>query len=53
MFRLTKGCEVDRDVIVSVVLLNAIVGFVQEAKATQAMEALAKTMQSQATVLAE
>lgn len=42
---------VDMGVIFAVVLLNAIVGFVQEAKATQAMEALAKTMQSEATVV--
>ncbi len=38
-------------VIFAVVLLNAIVGFIQEAKATQAMEALAKTIQSEATVV--
>jgi magnesium-transporting ATPase (P-type) len=42
---------VDMGVIFAVVLLNAIVGFIQEAKATQAMEALAKTMQSEATVI--
>ncbi|BAU65338.1 HAD superfamily ATPase [Stanieria sp. NIES-3757] len=42
---------VDMGVIFAVVLLNAIVGFIQEAKATQAMEALAKTMQSEATVV--
>lgn len=42
---------VDMGVIFAVVLLNAIVGFVQEAKAVQAMEALTKTMQSEATVV--
>ncbi len=42
---------IDMSVIFAVVLLNAIVGFVQEAKATQAMEALSRTMQSEATVL--
>ncbi|WP_013323084.1 cation-translocating P-type ATPase [Gloeothece verrucosa] len=42
---------VDMGVIFAVVLLNAIVGFVQEAKAVEAMEALAKTMQSEATVV--
>ncbi len=42
---------VDMGVIFAVVLLNAIVGFIQEAKAMQAMEALAKVMQSEATVV--
>ena len=42
---------VDMGVIFAVVLLNAIVGFIQEAKAMQAMKALAKVMQSEATVV--
>ncbi len=42
---------VEMGVIFAVVLLNAIVGFIQEAKAMQAMEALAKVMQSEATVV--
>ncbi|MCE5311765.1 MAG: cation-transporting P-type ATPase [Nitrospiraceae bacterium] len=42
---------VDAGVIFGVVLVNAIIGFVQEAKALQAMEALAKTMTTEATVL--
>ncbi|MEM9818870.1 MAG: HAD-IC family P-type ATPase [Cyanobacteria bacterium P01_D01_bin.6] len=42
---------VDAIVIAVVVLLNALIGFVQEAKATRAMEALSRSMQSQATVL--
>ena len=42
---------VDAIVIAIVVILNALIGFVQEAKATRAMEALSRSMQSQATVL--
>ena len=42
---------VDMGVIFAVVLLNAMVGFIQEAKAMQAMQALAKAMQSEATVV--
>jgi Ca2+-transporting ATPase len=42
---------VDSTVIFAVVLLNAIVGFVQEAKALQAIDSLARTLVSQATVL--
>ena len=42
---------IDMGVIFAVVLLNAIVGFIQEAKAMEAMEALAKAMQSEATVV--
>lgn len=45
------GEWIDMSVIFAVVLINAIVGFVQEAKALQAMEALAKGMQSEATVV--
>ena len=42
---------VDASVISIVVILNALIGFVQEAKATRAMEALSRSMQSQATVI--
>ncbi|HET6496082.1 MAG TPA: HAD-IC family P-type ATPase, partial [Thermoleophilia bacterium] len=42
---------VDCAVIFGVVLVNAIVGYLQEAKAVQAMEALAKTMTTEATLL--
>jgi Ca2+-transporting ATPase len=42
---------VDCSVIFGVVLVNAIVGYVQEAKAVQAMEALARTMTTEATVV--
>lgn len=38
-------------VIIAVVLINAIIGFVQEVKAVKAMEALARGMQSDATVI--
>ena len=42
---------IDASVILGVVLLNAIIGFVQEAKAARALEALAKSMTSTATVV--
>lgn len=42
---------VDTTVILSVVLINALIGFIQEAKATKAMEALSSSMQSQTTVI--
>jgi len=42
---------VDAGVIVGVVLVNALVGFLQESKAAKALEALAKTMTTPATVL--
>ncbi len=42
---------VDAGVIFGVVLVNAIIGFVQESKALKAIEALAKSMLSEATVL--
>ncbi|MEM2869705.1 MAG: HAD-IC family P-type ATPase [Thermoplasmata archaeon] len=42
---------VDSAVILAVVLVNAVVGFVQEAKAERAIEALAKTITAEATVL--
>ncbi len=42
---------VEMGVIFAVVLLNAIVGFIQEAKAMQAMSVLLKAMPSEATVV--
>ncbi|MEN6475963.1 MAG: cation-transporting P-type ATPase [Syntrophaceae bacterium] len=42
---------VDSGVIFGVVLVNALIGFVQESKAVKAMEALAKTMVTEATVI--
>ncbi len=42
---------VDSAVIMGVVLVNAIIGFVQEAKALKAIDALARAMTSEATVL--
>lgn len=42
---------VDATVIFLVVLVNAIIGFLQEAKAVEAIEALAKTVITEATVI--
>ncbi len=42
---------VDAGVIFGVVLVNALIGFIQEAKAVKAIEALARTMTTEATVL--
>ena len=42
---------VDAAVILGVVIINAIVGFIQESKALGAIDALAKSIQSEATVL--
>lgn len=42
---------VDASVIFGVVIVNAIIGFVQEVKAVKAIEALAKTMTTEATVI--
>jgi len=42
---------VDAIVISIVVVLNALIGFVQEAKATRAMEALGQSMQTRSTVM--
>ncbi len=42
---------VDAGVIFGVVLVNAIIGFVQESKAVKALDALARTMTTEATVL--
>lgn len=52
---ITAGLQewIDSGVIFGVVLVNAIIGFVQEAKAVRALEALARTMTTEATVLRE
>jgi Flp pilus assembly protein TadB len=42
---------VDALIILGVVLVNAIIGFIQESKAEEAIEALAQTMTTKATVL--
>ena len=44
---------VDAGVIFVVVIINAIVGYIQEAKAEQAMSALAQSMVTEATVIRE
>ncbi|RKX62428.1 MAG: cation-transporting P-type ATPase [Thermodesulfobacteriota bacterium] len=52
---ITAGLQewVDSGVIFGVVFVNAIIGFVQESKAVRALEALARTMTTEATVLRE
>lgn len=42
---------VDASVILAVVLINAVIGFVQESKAVHAIEALARSMTTEATVV--
>jgi len=42
---------IDAGVIIGVVLVNAFIGFIQEAKAVKAIEALARTMTTEAMVL--
>ena len=42
---------VDAGVIFGVVLINALIGFVQESKAVKALEALTRSMESEATVI--
>ena len=42
---------VDSGVIFAVIILNAVIGFLQESKAIKAIEALARTMTAEATVL--
>lgn len=42
---------VDAGVIFGVVMVNALIGYVQESKAVKAMEALARSMESEATVI--
>jgi magnesium-transporting ATPase (P-type) len=45
------GEVVDSAVIIAVVLVNAVVGYIQEAKAAGALEALAKSMVTEAVVI--
>lgn len=45
------GEWIDASVIFAVVLINALVGFLQETKAVKALEALARTISTEATVL--
>lgn len=45
------GEWVDAGVILGVVLVNALIGFVQEAKAVRAIEALSRSMSADATVI--
>ena len=45
------GEWIDAAVILGVVLVNAVVGFVQESKAAEAIDALARTMVAEATVI--
>lgn len=45
------GEWIDATVIFGVVVLNAIIGYVQEAKAVEALKALAQTMTAEATVI--
>ncbi len=47
------GEPVDSSVIAGVVLLNAVLGYIQEAKAVSALAALARSMVTEATVLRE
>ncbi len=42
---------VDAAIILAVVLVNAVIGFIQEARAEQAIEALAETVTTEATVV--
>jgi cation-transporting ATPase F len=42
---------IDSSVIFGVVLVNAIIGFIQESKARKAIDSLAKSMTSEATVI--
>jgi cation-transporting ATPase F len=50
---LALGEFVDSAVILGVVLVNAVIGFIQEAKALTAIEALARTLVTVATVVRE
>jgi cation-transporting ATPase F len=45
------GDYVDAAVILGVVLVNALIGYIQEARAVSAIEALKQTLQAEATVL--
>jgi cation-transporting P-type ATPase F len=49
--KLGLGAYVDAGVIFGVVLLNAIIGFVQESKAASALDALSRSLTTEATVV--
>ena len=49
--KLLLGAWVDAGVIFGVVLINSLIGFLQEGKALRALEALARAMTAEATVL--
>jgi magnesium-transporting ATPase (P-type) len=49
--KLALGGYVDAGVIFGVVLLNAIIGFVQESKAASALDALSRSLTTEATVV--
>jgi magnesium-transporting ATPase (P-type) len=51
IIKLSLGAWVDAAVIFGVVLLNSIIGFVQEGKALSALEALSRTLKMETTVL--
>jgi len=51
IIKLALGAYVDAGVIFGVVLLNSIIGFLQESKALLALSALARVLTSEATVL--
>lgn len=51
IIKMFLGAWVDAGVIFGVVFLNAVIGFVQEGKALSALEALAKALTTEATVL--
>ncbi len=51
VIKLSLGAWVDAAVIFGVVFLNSVIGFVQESKALGALEALARSMTTEATVI--
>ncbi len=51
IIKLFLGVWVDAAVILGVILLNAIIGFIQEGKALNALEALSKALTTETTVL--
>ncbi|NEV63235.1 cation-transporting P-type ATPase [Thiorhodococcus minor] len=51
LVKLALGGYVDAGVIFGVVLLNAVIGFVQESKAASALDALSRSLTTEATVM--
>jgi len=51
VIKLAVGAYTDASVIFGVIFLNAVIGFVQESKALGALEALARALTTEATVL--